>query len=41
MLVFEYLQSLNLIFRDLKPENVLISQTGYIKLADFGFVRKL
>lgn len=41
VLVFEYLQSLNLIYRDLKPENVLISQNGYIKLADFGFVKKL
>ena len=31
----------NLIFRDLKPENVLVNQNGYIKLADFGFIKKV
>lgn len=26
----------NFLFRDLKPENVLINDDGYIKLSDFG-----
>jgi serine/threonine protein kinase len=30
-----------LIYRDLKPENVLIQQNGFIKLADFGFIKKI
>lgn len=27
--------------RDLKPENLLIETTGYVKMADFGFAKKL
>jgi len=38
-LMFEYLHSLNVIYRDLKPENLLISPDGYLKLTDFGFAK--
>ncbi|XP_065868897.1 probable serine/threonine protein kinase IRE isoform X2 [Euphorbia lathyris] len=36
VLALEYLHSLNVIHRDLKPDNLLISQDGHLKLTDFG-----
>ena len=41
VLAFEYLQDRNLLYRDLKPENLLIDRDGYIKVADFGFAKEL
>ena len=38
-LMFEYLHSQNVIYRDLKPENLLINPDGYLKLTDFGFAK--
>ncbi|XP_018795861.1 PREDICTED: cAMP-dependent protein kinase catalytic subunit beta [Bactrocera latifrons] len=40
-LALEYLHFLHLIYRDLKPENVMIDKNGYIKITDFGFVKKV
>ncbi|KAL4453022.1 hypothetical protein ABPG73_002307 [Tetrahymena malaccensis] len=36
VLAIEHLHSLNIIYRDLKPENVMIDFEGYIRITDFG-----
>ena len=41
VLCLEYLHGKNLVFRDLKPENVLVDSNGYLKLADFGFIKEV
>ncbi|KAI9012554.1 kinase-like domain-containing protein [Phycomyces nitens] len=39
VLAIEYLHSKDIAYRDLKPENLLLDNTGHIKITDFGFAK--
>merc|ERR1719317_253712 len=40
VLAFEHMHAKNIIYRDLKPENLLLDDRGYLKFTDFGFAKK-
>jgi serine/threonine protein kinase len=41
ILALQYLHNQDIIYRDVKPENLLVDHEGHLKLTDFGFAKHI
>lgn len=39
LLGFKHLHERDIVYRDIKPENILIDMDGHIRIADFGLAK--
>ncbi len=40
ILAVEYLHTKNIMYRDMKPDNIIIDEDGHLKLTDFGLSKE-
>lgn len=41
VMALDHLHKFNIIYRDMKPENILMCMNGYIKVTDFGLCKEI
>ena len=41
VLALAHLHTQNIVYRDLKPENLMLDKHGHIKITDFGFAKRV
>jgi len=41
VLAFEHMHNHGVVYRDLKPENLMLTHKGYVKVIDLGFAKKI